>query len=281
LKPTGKNIAADVYRSDLLEVANGVGPAKLRALAIRALGRGVPGAPAAEARRWFKDRDPLIRQAALVLLADSPGEATTKLIAAGAKDASAEVRIGAARAVGFGQFKGLIPVLGGLLKDESAPVRKAAAMSLLSFAPEDAGKVLKANLGSDFRSLFANALARKDPKPYLAILTEIIERKLEPHDFWGGLMPAQDSWEILFKFIRAQPANDLQTGKLDPTLDALEKLRWGDSSRPRDLYALYLVKGLPQRAKRFREDCKRNIGFNMEYFFEMVDKNPSTYVRNE
>lgn len=278
LRPSGKNQAADEHRAALLAVANGTGLAQVRALAIRALGRGVPSAPIPDTTRWLADPEPLVRQSAVVLLADAPGAASTRTIGAAAADPAVEVRVGAARAIGFGQLQRLLPVLGRLVKDPAAPVRKAAALSLLAFDPGDAGAVLKANLDSDFRPLFVNALARRNPVPYVAALGEIIRKQLVPADFWGGRIPAADAWDILFRYVRTQPASDFRAGKLDATLDSLEKQRWFSSSEPRSLYALYLVRGLPERARKLRAACKRTVGFDMAYYLDMADKNPTAYV---
>jgi hypothetical protein len=55
-------------------------------------------------------------------------------------------------------------------------------------------------------------------------------------------------------------------------------MAWFSSSEPRDLYALYLRRGLPARAKRFRDAVKKASSFDMDYYFDMADKNPATYV---
>ena len=159
-KPTGNKAGSDKYRTTLLAVANSQRPTKVRALAIRALGRGMPGPPIPDVSKWFADPDPHVRRAAVVLLADSDGQGSSALIAKAAKDSAWLVRHGAARAVGFGQMKHLLPELGRLLRDPESKVQEAAALSLLSFNVGDTSEVLRANLDSQFRSIFVNALAR-------------------------------------------------------------------------------------------------------------------------
>lgn len=105
-------------------------------------------------------------------------------------------------------------------------MRSAAALSLLSFPIEQAAPVMKANLESDFRSVFVDALAQADPQPYLATLAEIIEGKLQPPDGWAGATPVLDSWLTLFRFVKSPPAAELLAGKFDRSLDALESLQW-------------------------------------------------------
>jgi hypothetical protein len=278
LTPSGKNPLADANRAALLKVANGDGAAPVRALAIRALGRGVPSAAFPDQATWLKDPDPLVRQAAVTVLADVPGEASNRAIAAASKDAAAPVRVGAARAIGFGQIKSLLPTLGQLLSDPDRQVRMAAGLSLMSFDIENSRAVLTAHLDSDFRAIFVNALARKEPKPFLPDLGEVVEKQLSPQDFWGGRVVAADAWDILFKYVKAQPASDLKSGRLDSTLNALESMRWFSSSEPRALYALYLARGLPERARRFRATGKNLEGLDMNTYFDMADKDPALYL---
>ena len=64
--------------------------------------------------------------------------------------------------VGFAQDPRLVPLLGKLLHDPAPNVRNAAVVSLLAFAPDQAAPVMKANLASDFRPLFVNALAGEE-----------------------------------------------------------------------------------------------------------------------
>lgn len=271
LKPSAAPVAG-VAAKELLAVADGPASPDLRALAIRALGRAAPaGKPAA----WGRDPDVSVRRAAVLVSAEL---ADRKLIASGATDGAPEVRQAAALAIGFTQDPALLPALDALLKDAAPKVRTAAALSLLSFAIDQAAPVMKSHLGSDFRPLFVNALARKDPQPYLPQLAEVIEKQLRPSDWWGGSVPAGDSWKILFGYIKTRPAAELTAGKLDRSLDALERMSWFSSSEPRDLYALYLRRGLPARARRFRDAVRKASSFDMDYYFDMADKNPSTYV---
>ncbi|HZL89583.1 MAG TPA: hypothetical protein VFB96_14560, partial [Pirellulaceae bacterium] len=52
------------------------------------------------------------------------------------------------------------------------------------------------------------------------------------------------------------------------------------SSEPRDLYALYVQKGLTERAGSFRAACKKALPYDIDYYFKMVDENPALYQRN-
>jgi hypothetical protein len=176
----------------------------------------------------------------------------------------------------------LAQVLGRLLRDTDADVRRAAAMSLLSFSPTNAtaAGVFRANLtNQEFQPLFLNALARLDPVPHLDELAQAITEKTNPQNWWGGEIPAFTSWKILFKYLQGQPAAALSSGKLDRHLDALERVGNYSSSEPRDIYALYLQRGLAERARKFRETAKKAVSYDLDYYFKQVDANPSAYVR--
>jgi hypothetical protein len=169
-----------------------------------------------------------------------------------------------------------------------ADVRSTAALSLLSYPVDQAAAVMEANLTSDFRPLFVNALAFRDPQPYVAMLAEIIEQvqgkerpdQMEPTNWkYGGIIPATDSWQILFDFVRSRPAAELTAGKLDSSLNALERMHWFSSGPPTELYALYMSRGLVSRAKQFREMTRKSVGFDMDIFFDRVDQSPTAYVR--
>ena len=155
-------------------------------------------------------------------------------------------------------------------------------MSLLSFSPANpsiAG-VLKANLeNEEFRPLFLLALARGNPSEHLDALAEVVERKLEPKNFWGGQIPAFTAWNILFKHLQAQPADAVRSGKLDRYLDTLEKVGNYSSSEPRDLYAFYLQRGMVERATKYRQEAVKAVPYNLDRYFDEVDRNPAQYTR--
>jgi HEAT repeat protein len=265
---------ADVAVKQLLNVAtSGVTP-ELRALAIRAVApsRAIPAAMVAV---WLRDPSMAVRRAAVLASAELPDR---QPITTAATNGSPDLRDEAALAIGFTQDPHLVPLLDKLLQDPVADVRTHAALSLLSFPLDQVAPVMKANLASEFRPLFINALARGDPQPYLAMLAEVIEQRLQPADWWGGAIPASDSWHILFDFVKARPAAELAAGNLDHSLDALERMQWFSSQEPRDLYALYLRRGLVSRAKQFRDTTRKSAPFDMDYYFDMADQNPATYV---
>ena len=265
---------ADVAARELVAVATkGADPA-MRAMAIRALGRS-RAISDADVRAWGKDTDVVVRAAATLISAERTDRSP---IRAGATDPAAAIRAAAALAIGYSQDPQLLSLLGPLLLDANPDVNAAAALSVLSFPLDQATPLLAANLTTSWRPLFVNALAGKDPVPYLAQLAEIIEKQLVPEHWWGGSTPAGVSWQLLYSYVKSRPAADMTAGKLDRYLAALEKMRWFSSSEPRQLYALYVVRGLDQRARAFRTAMKKAVTYDIDLYFDMADKTPASFV---
>ena len=178
------------------------------------------------------------------------------------------------------QDPAIVPVLSKLLKDEAADVRRAAAESLHSFRPQipAVAAALKADLKNpESKPLSLLALARDNPGAHLDDLAQIITEKTTPTNWTGGEIPAFTAWKLLFKFLRAQPAAEVRSGKWDHYLDVLEKVGDYSSSEPRDIYAFYLQRGLPKRAAKYRAAVKKTASYDMDYYFNMVDQNPDNY----
>ena len=256
--------------------------AETRALAIRALGLVREPALRQSIDRWLGDTEPVVRASATVLLADYPGPATDPQLTVLAGDNEPVVRACVALAICYSQRNELAGLLGRLLADKGAEVRRVATMSLLSFSPrnEAVERVLRANLGNvEFQPLFLNALARENAEPYLADLAKVVEQKTNPLISVSGQIPALMAWEILFKYLQAQPAITLRSGKLDRYLDALEQVGDYSSSQPRDVYAFYILSDMTDRAKKFRERATKASPHDLDYFFKLVDQNPTHYLR--
>jgi len=278
-----KNIGAELFCSNLVAVADDSPRAGVRALAVRAL--GLLGTPALQKPldRWLADKEPEVRAAAALLLADFPQRDITAELTGLADDGSAEVRACVAYCVGFGQRVKFVNILAILLRDRDPQVRRAAAMSLLSFSPtnESVRALFHANLLNDeFKPLFLNALARDNPQRYRDELAAAIEAKENPQNWWGGEIPVFTSWKILFKYLQAQPVDRVRSGRLDRYLDAIEKVGNYSSSEPRDIYAFYLQRDLPARAKAFRQSANKSASYDLDYYFKQVDVNPSLYTRD-
>jgi hypothetical protein len=217
----------------------------------------------------------------VLLLADYPALATHNRFMAVAADENPQVRVSAAYAIGFAQLTDDADVLSKLISDSDAKVRQAAAMSLLSFSPKDERitKIFKDNLGNkEFAVLFLVALCQNDPAANLDLLIQETTKKTDPSNWPGGQIPAYTTAHLLFKYLKAQPAADLQSGKYDHALDALEIWQPNYSVDPQFVYALELKDGLTERAKKFRAAANKASPYDLEIFFQRVDQNPDPYL---
>ncbi|MEJ7596575.1 MAG: HEAT repeat domain-containing protein [Kofleriaceae bacterium] len=273
-RPIPSTSTADAVVPELLDAANRHPSPAVRALAIRALGRS-PGVPDPSVLAWTRDSDLEIRRAGILISASRQDRAPIRIAVT---DKLPEVRLAAALAIGFAQDATLLPLLGPLLGDPAPKTAAAAALAALSYPLTQSATLLEANLRTGWKPLFVNALSKQDPVPYLRDLELTIEKQLAPSAFWGGTIPAAESWRILFAYVKGQPAADVATGKLDRSLDALERMKWWSSSEPRSLYALYLVRKHHARAKKFRAAMKQTAGYDIDYYFNMADKDPGQYI---
>lgn len=282
MDPKMRNVGGELYWKDLESIAAAKHPAETRALAIRALGLVREPALREAINGWLVDTEAVVRAAATVLLADFPGTDANQQLTVLAGDPAPVVRSCVARAIGFSQQKELVEVLGKLLADKDSVVRRVASVSLLSFSPknEAVAHVFRANLeNKEFEPLFLNALARERPDQYLDALARVLEEKPEPRNWGGGEIPAFTAWKIIFKYLQAQPSETLNSGKMDRYLGAMEKVGNYSSSEPRDIYAFYILSGMLERAKKFRERANKAASYDLDYYFRQVDQNPSIYKR--
>ncbi len=281
-----RNAGAALCWRDLAAVANGQAAPQTRALAIRALGL----VKARELRdfidrAWRKAPEPAVRAAAALLLADfaDPGEYIGQQFERFVADPAPEVRKSAAYALGFAQNPQGTSLLVRLLKDPDKDVRKAASQSLFSFAPEhpEVAAAFKASLAiKEFQPLFLLALARVDAGAYLEDLAKAVEEKTNPENSDGGQIPAFTAWKLLFRYLRERPVKELSAGKWDRYLNALEKVGQYSSSEPRDIYAFYLRSGLRERAAQYRAAAKKAVSYDMDYYFDQVDRSPTSFMGN-
>jgi HEAT repeat protein len=282
MEPDMKNAGGELFKTELVEVANSQRPAAIRALAVRALGLVRDDSLTKDVERWLTDNAPPVRASAAVLLADFRGVEIGKKLASLASDAAPEVRASAAFAIGFAQRAELAKTMGMLLADKDATVRRGACLSLLSFSPNHAeiADVFRANIeNKEFHPLFLNALAADQTETYLEPLAKAVEQKAEPQNWPGGQVPAFTAFNILFKYLQSLPEEALQQGKFERYLGALEKGYSTGSSEPRDIYAFYLQRGMTERAKKYREAAKKAVTYDLDYFFNQVDQDPSRYTR--
>lgn len=278
MDPKMRNTGGELYWKDLVSIVDSARQAETRAMAVRALGLVREPALREAIDGWLVDNEPAVRAAATVLLADFPGTNANQHITVMADDPEPKVRECAARAIGYSQQKELVTVLGRLLADKDRAVRRVASVCLISFSPkiEAVVGVLRANLNNkEFEPLFLNALARETPEPYLDALAQVVEEKNDPANWRGGQISAFTTWKILFKYLQSQSTVVLHSGSVDRYLDAIEKYGNYSSSEPRDVYAFYILRGMNERAKRFRERANRAATYDLDYYFRQVDLNPA------
>ncbi len=269
-----------MYREELAAIADSTAPATVRALAIRALGLVKHARIAGGMQMWQRDAEAPVRAAATMLQADYPGEAARPHVTARASDPSPEVRRCAAYVVGCLQDTSLLPLLGALLKDGDAGVRRAASESLLSFSPREPEVValMRAHAETpEFFPLFANALAAQDVPAHLELLAKITESKPSPTNWSGGQVPSFTAWKLLFKHLQGVPGSELKSGRWDRYLSAMENGYVTGSSEPTYIYAFYLKRGMPERARAYREKMKKAVTYDIDLYFKRVDENPSGY----
>src|SRR5262249_50925499 len=124
LDPKMRNIGGELYWKDLESIGAAGHSVETRALAIRALGLVREPALRQAIDRWLLDTEAVVRASAAVLLADYPGQATDQQLIVLAVDNEPVVRACVARAIGFSQRNELADLLGGLLADKDAEVRR-------------------------------------------------------------------------------------------------------------------------------------------------------------
>ena len=123
----------------------------------------------------------------------------------------------------------------------------------------------------------AEALGQIDPAGNLDLLIEETMTKKDPANWSGGQIPAYTSSHILFDFLKKLPAADLQSGKYDKALDALEIWQPNYSVDPQFVYALEVKDGLTDRAKKFRVAAAKAAPYDAT-FLDRADENPQQYL---
>jgi HEAT repeat protein len=281
MDPKMVNEGGLIYWREIAAIVDGKADEATRALSVTALGLVREPALQDSVTRWLSDPSASVRSSAVLLLADYPALATHDRFVALSSDADTETRISASYAIGFAQLADNADVLTKLLSDADAKVRQAAAMSLLSFSPKDEriAKIFHDNLtNKEFAVLFLVALCQANPAANLDLLIQETIKKTDPENWPGGQIPAYTTSHLLYKYLKAQPAADLQSGKYDRALDALEIWQPNYSIDPQFVYALEIKDGLTGRAKKFRTAANKASPYDLEIYFQRVDQNPNSYL---
>jgi hypothetical protein len=169
-------------------------------------------------------------------------------------------------------------------------VHTSAGQALLKFDLAQVADILKTNLSdAAFRPDYLCKLAEKDAAPWLSDLAEVMEsrrNRIEKEVEASGVQPQasylrsqmylsgtyNNCWNIIYNQLRNTPAEAFAGGKLDRYLDVLENAGDTGSQEPVELYELYRMKSLTQRAARFRRESeKRYAVYGISQFFDKAD----------
>jgi hypothetical protein len=176
-------------------------------------------------------------------------------------------------------------------------VHTAAGYALLKFDVSQVGDLLKANLNDEgFRPNYVCKLAELETGPWLTNLGEVLESRrcrveqevetsgIEPRAFYlQSRMTLSGTygkcWDLINNYLRDQPAAEYADGKMNRYLDALENAGDTGPREPIMLYELYRMKGLNQRAAKFRsEHVNQFAAYNINQFYDRVDAQYSNKV---
>jgi hypothetical protein len=283
MDPKMTNLGGELYSNDLFAAADkGPGDAT-RALALRALGLVREPEVGQRLLKYLVDPAPAVRAAAMVVLADYPDLSILPQLSRMGIDPDAGVRVAVAQCIGFGQITAGIELLSHLLTDTSLDVRKAAAQSLLSFSARDpaVADIMQANDHAEFGLVFVLALARIDPAPYrdslLLDMQSWSPATPPPAWYWGGSIPAYDARQILFNYLRGQPADKLKSGEFDRYLDAIDKAALGNMGSPLEVYAFYIRHGLTVRAQSIRQAALKAFPYQQAISYDQAEQHPEIY----
>ncbi|MDB6063938.1 MAG: repeat-containing protein [Pedosphaera sp.] len=272
--------------------------------------------------KWLEDLSEAVRMQAVLLLPDYPGDFSEGHLRKHAGDRSAQVRATVAEAIGNGKIEHLLPTLEGLLldpvgraqplppltieelqdggrSDVPGDVHTSAGYALLKFDIEQVSNIIKANLNDvAFRPNYLCKLAEKDAGPWLEDLAEVMEARrarIEKRATHNGIVDVVEMnnlltlaglpyrcWRIVYDHLKALPNAEFADGKMDRYLNDLEQAGESGSSEPEMLYELFRMKGLNERAKRFRIKKEKSLEvYRIGAFFDKIDATYPNVPSNE
>ncbi len=297
------------HANNLIQIADHAPSPARRAAAVAAFsGTGFPSITNS-LPKWLSDPSENVRSSAVLLLSDFPGETFEQALRHAATDPSPRVRACAAEAIGNGKIARLLPTLlalfadpvgrtnpvppltiedveagGRSYDDPHRDVHVCAGDALLKFDLDQVGDILKNNLNdTGFRLSFLCKLAEKGAGPWIKDMADRLEawrlREKKKATTWGANPETYQpmltgtyfqSWNIICQYLHELPPDAFADGKLDRILDVLEKTGT-TGSQPTEIYDLYRMKGMKERAIRYRAQCERTLSRDFSYFFNQVD----------
>jgi hypothetical protein len=180
---------------------------------------------------------------------------------------------------------------GGQLMDANiGDVHTSAGYALLKFDADRVGPFLKANLSeTGFRLSFLCKLAEKGAGPWLNDLAAEMEARrarnqreaeasgAEPRAYYfEALMTLSGKyaqcWSIIYNHLQKLPKEQFTGGKMDLYLDVLENAGRTGSREPVMIYELCRMKGLDDRARRYRSQTEDKFAvYSIRQFYDKVD----------
>jgi hypothetical protein len=179
---------------------------------------------------------------------------------------------------------------GQLVGQNVGDMHTSAGDALLKFDTDQVSTFLKAKLSdAGFRISFLCKLAEKGVGPWLDDLAAVMEsrrtenqrkaeaRGADPHAYYfEALMTLSGKyyqcWNIIYNHLHDLPKEQFTGGKMDRYLDVLETAGWTGSREPVMIYELYRMKGLDDRARKFRSQTENKLAvYNIRQFFDKLD----------
>jgi hypothetical protein len=298
------------YSDALIQIASQPSSSARRVAAIAAFSRTALSTITNSLPKWLSDPADDVRARAGLLLSDFPGEPFERALRHAATDPSPMVRARVADAIGNGKITQLLPTLVVLFAETVSltnpiatltideveeggrsyeynyfDVHISAGDALLKFDLDQVSDILKTNLNdAGFRLSFLCKLSEKDAGRWIKDMAEILDawrlREKKKSVNWGAnpetwQPPLSGTyfhcWKIIYQCLHDVPPAEFAEGKLDRILDVLEASGTSSSSEPRDLYELYRLKELNERATKYRSWCEKTFSYDIGYFFKQVD----------
>jgi hypothetical protein len=134
----------------------------------------------------------------------------------------------------------------------------------------------------EFWPLFTLALARADPASYrdalLHAMTPASGIPIPPNG-WGGEGTASAARDILFKYLKTVPIDELKSGKFDTYLDAIDKGALGNMGEgsPFEVYAFEIRHGLTARAEALRQAALKAFPYQQAISYDQARDHPEIY----
>jgi hypothetical protein len=169
-------------------------------------------------------------------------------------------------------------------------VHTSAGYALMKFDVEQVRDILKANLSDvAFRPNYLCKLAEKDAAPWLDQLAEVMESRreriakeveasgVEPKtNYFRARMALSGTyfkcWHVIHGHLVTLPNAAFADSKLDRHLDVLEQAGNTGSREPVMIYELYRMKGMNERAARYRRHAEKEFAnYRLSEFFDKAD----------